>query len=73
MSQRRRYDDRSNAYARIDTGIGIPPDQQEKVFEEFHQLNNSGRDIAEGNPSSDLRHFGAAEPSDKNYDRWLLV
>lgn len=32
----------------IDTGIGIPPDQQEKVFEEFRQLNNSTRDSSRG-------------------------
>jgi signal transduction histidine kinase len=31
-----------------DTGIGIPDDQQEKVFEEFYQLNNPERDRRKG-------------------------
>jgi signal transduction histidine kinase len=32
----------------LDTGIGIPPDQQETVFDEFHQLNNPARDRDKG-------------------------
>lgn len=31
-----------------DTGIGIPPDQQRKVFEEFYQLHNPERDRGRG-------------------------
>lgn len=31
-----------------DTGIGIPPDQQEQIFREFYQLANSERDRAKG-------------------------
>lgn len=32
----------------MDTGIGIPKDQIESVFQEFHQLGNPGRDRAKG-------------------------
>jgi two-component system, sensor histidine kinase len=32
----------------IDTGIGIPPDQQANIFEEFHQVGNSERDRSKG-------------------------
>ncbi len=31
-----------------DTGIGIPEDEQEIIFEEFHQLNNVERDRSKG-------------------------
>lgn len=31
-----------------DTGIGIPDDQQDKIFEEFYQLNNPERDRRKG-------------------------
>ncbi|HVI51722.1 MAG TPA: ATP-binding protein [Candidatus Sulfotelmatobacter sp.] len=31
-----------------DTGIGIPEDQREMVFDEFHQLNNPERDRSKG-------------------------
>jgi signal transduction histidine kinase/CheY-like chemotaxis protein len=31
-----------------DTGRGIPPDQQQQIFREFHQLANSERDRAKG-------------------------
>jgi PAS domain S-box-containing protein len=32
----------------IDTGIGIPADQSEAIFQEFHQLGNPERDRAKG-------------------------
>ncbi len=32
----------------IDTGVGIPADQQAEIFEEFHQLNNPARDSSKG-------------------------
>jgi signal transduction histidine kinase/ActR/RegA family two-component response regulator len=31
-----------------DTGKGIPPHEQEKIFEEFYQLDNPGRDRSRG-------------------------
>ena len=32
----------------IDTDIGIAPEQQEHIFEEFYQINNPGRDRSQG-------------------------
>ncbi len=31
-----------------DTGVGVPPDQQERIFDEFYQLHNPGRDRSKG-------------------------
>lgn len=31
-----------------DTGIGLPPDQTDRIFEEFYQLGNPGRDRTQG-------------------------
>ena len=32
----------------LDTGIGIAPEQQDRVFEEYYQIQNPGRDRAQG-------------------------
>jgi signal transduction histidine kinase/CheY-like chemotaxis protein len=32
----------------FDTGVGISADEQAEIFEEFHQLHNSGRDLEKG-------------------------
>lgn len=32
----------------VDTGLGIPADQQEKVFEDFYQIGNASRDRTRG-------------------------
>ena len=31
-----------------DTGVGVPPAEQERIFEEFFQLSNAGRDRSHG-------------------------
>ena len=32
----------------LDSGVGIPTDEQERIFDEFHQLNNPQRDRQKG-------------------------
>jgi PAS domain S-box-containing protein len=32
----------------IDTGVGVPIEKQSEIFEEFHQLNNPGRNLSLG-------------------------
>ncbi len=32
----------------IDTGVGVPPEKQAAIFDEFCQLNNPGRDLEQG-------------------------
>jgi hypothetical protein len=32
----------------IDSGVGIPADKQAEIFEEFHHLNNPGRNLEQG-------------------------
>lgn len=32
----------------IDTGVGIPPTEQERVFDEYHQVSNQARNSSEG-------------------------
>jgi CheY-like chemotaxis protein/anti-sigma regulatory factor (Ser/Thr protein kinase) len=42
---RRRSDVRIDV---VDTGVGVPHDKLEEIFEEFLQLHNPGRDLGEG-------------------------
>jgi PAS domain S-box-containing protein len=32
----------------VDTGVGVPPEKQGEIFDEFIQLNNPGRDLSKG-------------------------
>lgn len=32
----------------VDTGVGIPPDKKQEIFEEFSQLQNPARDVGQG-------------------------
>jgi PAS domain S-box-containing protein len=32
----------------VDTGVGVPADKREEIFDEFIQLNNPGRDLSKG-------------------------
>lgn len=32
----------------VDTGVGVPKEKQQEIFEEFIQLNNPGRDLGKG-------------------------
>ncbi|VAW99961.1 Signal transduction histidine kinase [hydrothermal vent metagenome] len=44
----RRKNDNSVSIEILDTGIGITPDEQDKIFQEFLQLNNTERDRNKG-------------------------
>src|SRR5690606_17609958 len=45
---RARASGRDVALTVSDTGIGVPPAEQERIFEEFVQLHNAGRDRSHG-------------------------